>query len=166
MGTHPIFESDFDCLTEKMFRTSLLNRIRSSQMSPKFVQKNEVSDKWVLGKLNANRPRSVNRIKSTENLSEAIKKIDTIDASQFKGLKHTVRHKAVTKRILGYKYRQQEIHKMDLPVPPKDAMDKILRPAQFHHEDKYKFSKWNKPSRRPLLRPWHFDEIVEEGDYI
>ena len=57
--------------------------------------------KWVLGKLNANRPRSVNRIKSTENLSDAIKKIDTIDASQFKGQKHTVRHKAVNKRARG-----------------------------------------------------------------
>ena len=57
--------------------------------------------KWVLEKLNANRPRFVNKIRSTENLSEAIKKIDTIDASRVKGQKHTVRHKAVNKRARG-----------------------------------------------------------------
>ena len=57
--------------------------------------------KWVLRKLNANRPRFVNKIRSTENLSDAIKKIDTIDASRVKGQKHTVRHNAVNKRARG-----------------------------------------------------------------
>merc|ERR1711962_77910 len=39
MGTHPIFESDFDCLTEKMFRQNLglirklsLSQIRNSNL--------------------------------------------------------------------------------------------------------------------------------------
>jgi len=170
MGTHPIFESDFDCLTEKMFRTSLLNRIRSSQMTPKFVARDEVSDQWILRKLNANRSKSIKPITSTENLSETIKKLNYAEGDRVRakvqGHKHEARRRAINKRVLSYKYEQQKIHKMDLPVPPKEAMDTIIRPAQFHHEANHKFSKWNKPTRRPLLRPWHFDEIVEERDYV
>merc|ERR1711953_446839 len=33
MGTHPIFESDFDCLTDSMFRTRALPRVKAHRLS-------------------------------------------------------------------------------------------------------------------------------------
>merc|ERR1712110_488117 len=51
MGTHPIFESDFDCLTERMFRNRIKNKIllkskRNSEVKTVQIKRGGFSDPW------------------------------------------------------------------------------------------------------------------------
>merc|ERR1712131_494002 len=45
MGTHPIFESDFDCLTE-IFRMSIIRQVRYAGQVPRVLRKDYASMRW------------------------------------------------------------------------------------------------------------------------
>merc|ERR1712039_733533 len=77
MGTHPIFESDFDCLTEKMnsFRRApgLISQIRSLKTTPSKLVAHDTSLKASSIGLGMNLKRASNKLNVAESKGNYIK---------------------------------------------------------------------------------------------
>merc|ERR1739847_62484 len=97
MGTHPIFESDFDCLTERLTRT--LNKMSAAKNSAKAALKGkkQLRKKKVRTSVHFRRPATLRLPRNPKCPSKSSARAPRLD--QFSTIKHPLTTESTMKKI-------------------------------------------------------------------